>query len=1560
MKRISTIFAAALYLAALASAKADYLHMDMFGHSIKLMVDGYTGTETLTNFPVLVRLSESGISGFRYSDLTNNKGKDIAFFDELGNHLASEIQTNDWTTSGTSLVWVSLPRMQQGTKFYLCYNTSESGVFVTNANPWTDYVGVWHLDESGNNGKPVYDATTNRLNGTIVNSGNSVSRESAGAIGAARHISGDNGHGPGIIIDVLSDPVKKATAESLGTDFHASFWMRAGASKDSDLKWGNILGRRKGDLGTSWGFAFGGDTDKPFPADVNYMRVFSGSTTVLCTSNNIGSVLKLNDGVWKKVDVVWRYASNNNTPIADVYTNGVFVESIALNEAVAQEDANIGIGCSTQDEYGSSPTVKKGRRFNGYMDEVRLRPGVLGAAQMIDWIKADFDTVNNASFVTVAPPEVLTVAWAEDSDRFGVTNVAWNAAAVGGVVTGLGEGATEATIQGKFWADGETEPAVWTTLASGLGLLDAFAVAVPCAENTAYHYALRAVDDDSGETEAVTGTFTTPLGLAVTWAEVPGRAGVTNVLGHGVAIGGSIDCLGGSATVSVEGKIWADGEEEPSAWSPLVADLAQTGDFAASVSGLEVDTLYRYQLRVAGSNGNATDPVSGTFTTSHGLTVSWAGGAEQPGVTNVAWNAAVVGGIVETLGDLPSCAIEGKFWADGETEPAAWSALGSGGFGGGAFSITVPNLAENMTYHYALRATETDGSETPAASGSFTTPVGLAATWADDVAERPGVTAVGVFSAAIGGSVECLGDSASCTVEGKFWTGETEPEAWTAIGAALSQTGAFSATVPALAGGTAYSYKLRLSGSNGVATEPVSGTFTTDPALTVAWSTATGSTGIASVGYGFVAVGGQVTALGEATACDIQAKVWVAGEAEPAAWTTLKEGLGLNGTFSVNVPGLEAGTTYRYELRAVGNDGEETDVVSSSFTTPGESGEELGSDYTHFFDDGTNAVWVANDFERYLPFTVTGYTGTETLTNFPVLVEVRAKDTNGFSYDDFYHYDGSDIVFVDEKGHIIPHEIDTWNKGGMSLFWVRLPEMVNGTTFTMCYRSPLLETPPDAGNVFEKYVGVWHMGEKGDGVVNLKDSTVNDFETETHAQSLYYGSGRIGGARRVAQQTGSAASYGRIIAFDHDDILRTGVGNVFTYSAWYQLKEQPPKWAYLVSRKSEDADRGWGIQYQEDSTAELRVWSGSTVKNAFQVFKLAKGQNTGTAWHYWTFIFDGNGPFGPGTNGLFHAYLDGTEVASTVGGFPLKYDIANDETASYDNLCVVGQQNGTGAFNGYVDEARYSKGIRSADWIKAEYVSTMQAQWWNDASKRFVTKGTVSRGAESLVPVVVWERGAELPDSIIDVSYAYVQFAGTVTYCGSGATDCRIEYQLWADGENAPADWTYLATNLTSGTAFSIPVTGLKQDMLYNFRIRAVAVVDGQERQNHDRSGQFRTNGNLELGDVDGELFRVGDKFVHRYRAGSWTFTTPDYVTNVEIMVVGGGGAGGYKVGGGGGGGLFYSESFPVTTSTVYRINVGEGGNAPSNAVTRAVDGNGESSFFALDSDAQHPLIMVP
>ena len=81
-------------------------------------------------------------------------------------------------------------------------------------------------------------------------------------------------------------------------------------------------------------------------------------------------------------------------------------------------------------------------------------------------------------------------------------------------------------------------------------------------------------------------------------------------------------------------------------------------------------------------------------------------------------------------------------------------------------------------------------------------------------------------------------------------------------------------------------------------------------------------------------------------------------------------------------------------------------------------------------------------FDKGALFTVAGYTGTSTLSGFPVLVRIAENSPSGFSYDDLQSKaTGADIAFVDMSSNGLPFEIDTWNPNGTSLIWVRLPTM---------------------------------------------------------------------------------------------------------------------------------------------------------------------------------------------------------------------------------------------------------------------------------------------------------------------------------------------------------------------------------------------------------------------------------------------------------------------------------------------------------------------------------------
>ena len=68
-------------------------------------------------------------------------------------------------------------------------------------------------------------------------------------------------------------------------------------------------------------------------------------------------------------------------------------------------------------------------------------------------------------------------------------------------------------------------------------------------------------------------------------------------------------------------------------------------------------------------------------------------------------------------------------------------------------------------------------------------------------------------------------------------------------------------------------------------------------------------------------------------------------------------------------------------------------------------------------------------FAKKSDITVSGYAGSTTLANFPVLVRLAANSPDGFDYAECAA-DGSDLRFADANGDLIPHEIDTWNTSG--------------------------------------------------------------------------------------------------------------------------------------------------------------------------------------------------------------------------------------------------------------------------------------------------------------------------------------------------------------------------------------------------------------------------------------------------------------------------------------------------------------------------------------------------
>ena len=103
-----------------------------YSSKLKISFCGYNRTETLQDFPVLVELSSTNVSGFSYSQFASPTGADLRFTDSTGtNEIPYEI--DEWNPSGS-------PR--SGCRCLTCPATASSG--RTGAIRPTQHAGVHH------------------------------------------------------------------------------------------------------------------------------------------------------------------------------------------------------------------------------------------------------------------------------------------------------------------------------------------------------------------------------------------------------------------------------------------------------------------------------------------------------------------------------------------------------------------------------------------------------------------------------------------------------------------------------------------------------------------------------------------------------------------------------------------------------------------------------------------------------------------------------------------------------------------------------------------------------------------------------------------------------------------------------------------------------------------------------------------------------------------------------------------------------------------------------------------------------------------------------------------------------------------------------------------------------------------------------------------------------------------------------------------------------------------------------------------------------------------------
>lgn len=388
-----------------------------------------------------------------------------------------------------------------------------------------------------------------------------------------------------------------------------------------------------------------------------------------------------------------------------------------------------------------------------------------------------------------------------------------------------------------------------------------------------------------------------------------------------------------------------------------------------------------------------------------------------------------------------------------------------------------------------------------------------------------------------------------------------------------------------------------------------------------------------------------------------------------------------------------------------------------------------------------------------------GYARSETLTNFPVLVQF-AEGSNGFHYADFAQpATGTDLRFTDAtKTNELNYEVDNWNTGGVSYVWVQVPALSNANASIWAYWGKSGVSAPDCttnGAVWTNgYHGVWHMNQ-----TNAADSTANRLNGTSLGNTN--ATGFIGPAQGF-----NGSSFLRILdAFNP---------TAYTLSAWVRPSTTS---SGTIVRRTDNGEAGtYSHQLRLANTAVHYLHDGAQ--------KSVTGTTTLNVGNWYHIVGVAK------NNSTMRLYVNGKEegTAITIGTLWSSGDRWNVGKANPDYL------------NGAVDELQYSTVVRSSNWIWAAYQ--------NQASNRVFN--SYSNVTASAFPKINNANGAS---SVLSTT---ATLNGTLTSTGGAPTLVWVFWdtnnwgmnKVWAftnDIGGAYQDTNslaYSATNLTPGTTY--------------------------------------------------------------------------------------------------------------------------------------------------------------
>ena len=352
---LASVFCASLLFAVCGTAfGATYDKM------LEITVNGVPENVTLTDFPLLVRLSETAISGFSYQDFQGTGGSDLRFETADGTGLAYEVDT--WNENGESLVWVKVPQLSRGDVITMRFGSASPDANDPTA-VWANYVAVYHGNDLTCATGGDYPASPVPATG-----GYTLSTSRADHLGSAFYNADTTSKTRMKLGTSSANPLSNLSAVS---KFALSVWVKSASASPNVRLFSNKQ-------------TYGND----------------GFELLAYSGNNQGLVLRGKgsspqvgwwaDGMTAVKSQNWTYvAAKIDGSSGKIFSNGDSYGSGSLETPGAAGSWGVAFG-------GYADSQESADAFTGYADEIRIYNGVPADA----YLQAEYAQVVTSGYVT--------------------------------------------------------------------------------------------------------------------------------------------------------------------------------------------------------------------------------------------------------------------------------------------------------------------------------------------------------------------------------------------------------------------------------------------------------------------------------------------------------------------------------------------------------------------------------------------------------------------------------------------------------------------------------------------------------------------------------------------------------------------------------------------------------------------------------------------------------------------------------------------------------------------------------------------------------------------------------------------------------------------------------------------------------------------------------------------------------------------------------------------------------------------------------------------------------